>query len=265
APADPGSGEWAGAPPPQQNRPRGPRGAMGGSNTAGGAHAGTGFVVGDGLVMTNRHVLETLAFPAPRRVQPTTWVLHGRPTINFSPSGKDPSRTFAIREVAFSGPNPADVVNFANLDLALLRIEKTNADGKAPPPLRLSDMPAGEGARLFVIGYPAMPTALPSDEEGHRRMDVVRRLGEIYGTTFGVRYLSPGLVMQTPTQVRPDDPNPHVFTHDATSLGGNSGSCVLSIDDNLDVAGLHFAGDWLRANFAHTMDRLHAEIAGFLG
>ncbi|MBK7820509.1 MAG: S8 family serine peptidase [Tessaracoccus sp.] len=263
-PDDPGIGEWAGALLLQQDRLRGIHGSIGRIDTAGGAHAGTGFVVGDGLVMTNRHVLETLAFPAPRRVQPTTWVLHGRPTINFSPSGKDPSRTFAIREVAFSGPNPADVVNFANLDLALLRIEKTNTDGEPPPPLRLSDMSAGEGAKLFVIGYPAMPTALPSDEEGRRRMDVVRRLGEIYGTTFGVRYLSPGLVMQTPTQFRPDDPNPRVFTHDATSLGGNSGSCVLSFDDNLDVAGLHFAGDWLRANFAHAMDGVHAEIAGFL-
>lgn len=263
-PDDPGLGEWAGAVLLQEARLRGIQGSIRRIDTAAGIHAGTGFVVGDGLIMTNRHVLEALAFPAPRRVQPSMWVLHGRPTINFSASAKDPSQSFEIVEVAFSGPNPADVVDYRNLDLALLRIAKTNAHGEAPPPLRLSGKPAGGGAKLFVIGYPAMPTALPSDEEGRRRMDVIRRLGEIYATTFGVRYLSPGLVMQTPTQFRPDDPNPRVFTHDATSLGGNSGSCVLSFDDNLDVAGLHFAGDWLRANFAHAIDRVRGEIADFL-
>ena len=99
---------------------------------------------------------------------------------------------------------------------------------------------AVDAAKLFVVGYPAMPRVLPSDDEGKRRMDVVQRLREIYDMKYGVRYLSPGLVMTSPDAV-PDSPNGWVFTHDATSLGGNSGSCVLSFDHNLDVAGLHFA------------------------
>lgn len=263
-PDDPGLGEWAGSVLLQESQLGRTQVSIGRIDTARGAHAGTGFVVGDGLVMTNRHVVETLAFPAPRRVRPSTWILSGQPTINFSPSGADPARRFRITEVVFSGPNPTDPVDFGNLDLALLRIEKTNANGAAPPPLRFSGKPAAKGSTLFVIGYPAMPTTLPTDEAGKRRMDVVRRLSEIYAMTFGVRYLSPGLVMQTPSELRPDDANPRVFTHDATSLGGNSGSCVLSFDDQLDVAGLHFAGDWLRANYAHAMERVHPEVAEFL-
>ena len=107
-----------------------------------------------------------------------------------------------------------------------------------------------------------MPTVLPSDEAGKRRMDVVRRLREIYDMKYGVRYLSPGLVL-TSSEAVPGSPKHWVFTHDATSLGGNSGSCVLSFDHNLDVAGLHFAGDWLRANYAHAIDEVRSTISGF--
>ena len=94
-------------------------------------------------------------------------------------------------------------------------------------------------------------------------MDVVLRLQQIYDMKYGIKYLSPGLVM-TSSEAVPDSPKHWVFTHDATSLGGNSGSCVLSFDHDLDVAGLHFAGNWLRANFAHAMDEVRPQISGFV-
>ncbi|CAH0137356.1 Subtilisin E [Arthrobacter sp. Bi26] len=264
-PNDPELGEWAGAILLQPALPQVQR-SVGRIDTASRTHAGTGFVVGDGLVMTNRHVLEELAFPTPRRSRPSGWVLNGRPTINFSPKGVDPSRSFRILEVVFSGPDATDRIDLTHLDLAVLRVESVSAGGAAlPPPLRLSDTPVvGEGAKLFVIGYPALPTVLPGDKVGERRIDVVRRLAQIYDMKFGVRYLSPGLVMQTPTQLLPDSPRPWVFTHDATSLGGNSGSCVLSFNHQLDVAGLHFAGDWLRANYAHAIPDVRDQFAEFV-
>ncbi len=231
-----------------------------------GTHAGTGFVVGDGLVMTNRHVLEVLAFPTPSRSNPSGWVLNGTPVVNFSPSGADTTQTFRILDVVFSGPDPVEGrVDLSHLDLAILRVERANAEGvELPPALALSGQPSAvAAAKLFVVGYPAMPTLLPSDEDGRRRMDVVRRLQEIYDMKYGVKYLSPGLVM-TSSDAVPDSPRGWVFTHDATSLGGNSGSCVLSFDNHLDVAGLHFAGDWLRANYAHAMDRVAPTISEFV-
>ncbi len=231
-----------------------------------GVHVGTGFVVGEGLVMTNRHVLEEIGFPTPGRSNPSAWVLHGEPVVNFSPSGADPAHSFKVVEVAFSGPDPIDLrVDFTHLDLALLRVEQTNAQGaELPPALRLSDQAvAVDGARMFVVGYPALPTVLPTDSAGRSRLDVVQRLREIYGMSYGVRYLSPGLVM-TSTEQLADNPRQWVFAHDATSLGGNSGSCVMSLDHDLDVAGLHFAGDWLRANYAHAMDEVRATFAGIV-
>lgn len=264
-PDDPELGEWLGAVLLQPRFAQIQR-SVGRIDLRSGVHAGTGFVVGDGLVMTNRHVLEVLGFPTPSRQNPSAWILSGEPVVNFSPSGADPTRRFRVREVLFSGPDPIERrVDLAHLDLALLRVEQTNAEGAAlPAALTLSDQPIAVGAaKVFVVGYPALPTVLPSDEDGRRRMDVVQRLREIFGMEYGVRYLSPGLVM-TAAGTLADSPRKWVFTHDATSLGGNSGSCVLSFDHDLDVAGLHFAGDWLRANYAHAMDEVMSTIAGFL-
>jgi hypothetical protein len=264
-PNDPELGEWEGAVILHPTFAQLQR-SVGRIDQRPGVHAGTGFVVGDGLVMTNRHVLEVLAVPTPSRTSPAEWVLTGDAVVNFSPSGTDPTRAFRVVEVVFSGPDPIEGhVDLAHLDLALLRVEQTNAAGAVlPAALTLSDQAiAVDAAKVFVVGYPAMPTVLPTDEQGKRRMDVVQRLREIFGMAYGIRYLSPGLVM-TASATLPDSPEHWVFTHDATSLGGNSGSCVMSFDHNLDVAGLHFAGDWLRANYAHATDRVIPTIAGFV-
>lgn len=264
-PDDPELGEWEGAVLLHPTFAEAQR-SVGRIDTPAGVHTGTGFVVGDGLVMTNRHVLEALAFPSPRRTNQAGWVLIGKPVVNFSPSGTDMTRSFRILDVVFSGPDPIERrIDLAHLDLALLRVEHTNAAGtELPPALRLTDRAAAvTAAKMFVVGYPAIPTLLPSDPEGKRRMDVVQRLRTIYDMKYGVRYLSPGLVMTSPDSL-PDSPNGWVFTHDATSLGGNSGSCLLSFDHNLHVAGLHFAGDWLRANYAHAINEIRPTISEFL-
>ena len=49
-----------------------------------------------------------------------------------------------------------------------------------------------------------------------------------------------------------------VFTHDATTLGGNSGSTAIRVMSPLGVAGLHFGGATLTANFAHSLAAVKA-------
>jgi hypothetical protein len=49
-----------------------------------------------------------------------------------------------------------------------------------------------------------------------------------------------------------------VFDHDATTLAGNSGSGAFDIDGPIAIVGLHFAGDWLRANHAHAVAAVKA-------
>lgn len=224
-----------------------------------GIHLGTGFVVGPGLVMTNRHVLEEFASPLPRADKPKRWQMVRTTTIDFSPSGNDPAQKFAVEAVAFAGPEQIQrlPISFAKLDMALLRVQAVNAAGMAlPKPFTLNRDATWRGmdANLFVVGFPAPPGAVPRDEHGALRQDVIERLREIFGLNYRRKYFSPGLA-QAGTQ-------PWVFNHDATTLGGNSGSVVGALSGGLPAVGLHFAGDWLRANHAHDLAVVRTQAAG---
>lgn len=225
-----------------------------------GIHLGTGFVVGDGLVMTNRHVLEEFASPLPRADKPKRWQMVRTTTIDFSPSGNDPAQKFVVEEVAFAGPEQIQrlPISFAKLDMALLRVQTVNAAGMAlPKPYRLNQDASWRGAdaNLFVVGFPAPPGAVPRDERGALRHDVIERLREIFGLNYRRKYFSPGLA-QAGSQA-------WVFNHDATTLGGNSGSVVGALSGELPAVGLHFAGDWLRANHAHDLAVARAQTPAF--
>ncbi len=213
-------------------------------------HVGTGFIVGPDLILTNRHVLEELASPLPRAQSPARWQMTRMATIDFSPSGYDPVRRFPIVEVVFAGVHPINggPVRFDNLDLALLRIETGNPLGGAPPkPIGVVENPGWRAgaANLFVVGYPAPPSYIPQDDHGAERQDVIERLREIFGLRYREKYFAPGMVRHFDAS--------WVFDHDATTLGGNSGSLVGTLEGGLSAAGLHFAGDWLRANYAHDL------------
>lgn len=221
---------------------------------ADGEHIGTGFIVGDGVVMTNRHVIEAFAAPVPKRRNPQRWALESNVTIDFSDGASGGATEFRIRSVIAAGGDPiTDLpVDFNKLDMALLEVESTNAAGRAlPRPIALlADADRARASRqLFTVGYPAKPQILPTDPAGAVRMDVVARLRAIFGLKYGIKYFSPGIVSTGLGSVE-GDPRKWVFNHDATTLAGNSGSAAVDFADPIAVIGLHFAGDWLRANHA---------------
>lgn len=225
-----------------------------------GIHLGTGFVVGPGLVMTNRHVLEEFASPLPRADKPKRWQMVRTTTIDFSPSGNDPAQKFVVEAVAFAGPEQIQrlPISFAKLDMALLKVQTVNGAGMAlPKPYRVNQDAAwrGANANLFVVGFPAPPGMVPRDEKGALRNDVIERLREIFGLNYRRKYFSPGMATVGSLE--------WVFNHDATTLGGNSGSVVGALSGDLPAVGLHFAGDWLRANHAHDLAVVRAQSPGF--
>jgi serine protease len=236
---------------------------------ADGAHIGTGFVVAPGLVLTNRHVLQGFAAPVPRKNRPTSWqITEPVVTIDFAdePSSATQATKFRILGVAEAGADDIDPneINFRKLDMALLHVEQTNADGKAlPQPLCLAGdaMSVDTRREIFCVGYPARPSDLPARSTGEIDMDVVKRLAELFGTDFGTKYFAPGQVAKTPGWA--GDPQSWVLTHDATTLGGNSGSCVVGTQGQLRVVGLHFGGAWLRENYAHALPSVRGKPPGF--
>ncbi|MHC2789112.1 serine protease, partial [Bradyrhizobium liaoningense] len=137
-PNDPMFGEWGGSLIAQPELPAltGAVGRIDGDGT----HIGTGFVIADSIVMTNRHVLEAIAEEVG---SPTgsTWIFSfGEVTIDFSENANGSAR-FRVKSVIGCGPDPIEgKVRFPRLDMALLEVETSNAAGqKLPAPLPLID------------------------------------------------------------------------------------------------------------------------------
>jgi hypothetical protein len=84
-------------------------------------------------------------------------------------------------------------------------------------------------ADVAVIGYPAF------DSRNGRTEQI-----DIFKNIFNVKRLQPGKstgLKQTP----------QILGHDCSTLGGNSGSCVIDLETG-NVVGLHFGGQYLKGN-----------------
>ncbi len=177
---------------------------------------GTGFLAGENVVLTNRHVVKMFA----SRLG-SDWVLDEGVTarIDFAEElGSVVRRNFPITEI---------IGVHGEVDLAVLRV-----DGPGLAPLAVDDDPTlvGPDREVYVVGYPTADTfAVP---------EVVRK---IFVDIYGVKRLQPGAVMSALEG--------KVFRHDCSTLGGNSGSCVLDLETNR-VVGVHYRGRFREANTA---------------
>jgi hypothetical protein len=218
-----------------------------------GKHMGTGFVVKEGLILTNRHVLQQLA----RSDGAGRWAFLGEPTITFDAAPeRSRRRQFEIRRtVPRAGPDAIDfdAVDYNKLDFAILQCEVP--EGKDfPAPLFLErDMDKiAERRPIFTVGYPAEP------RNDTYESDVLQKL---FRRRFGVKRFSPGEIDRALGSAE-EGTGATVFGHDATTLSGNSGSCVVDLgNDGRLVVGLHFAGVPKQANFAHSSACLRGPLA----
>jgi endonuclease G len=177
--------------------------------------------------VTNRHVADEFAYrtgdsyefhrnPEGRRM---------RASVNFRCEYQEDEESEHLVEkvLHIEDPNGPDV--------ALLKLRKTSTVGDPlPEPIALADELLQLGQRVAVIGYPAV--------DGHRNDWAV--MERIYRGIYGVKRLAPGEIMTI---------QPTHFTHDCTTLGGNSGSVVVNLATGRAV-GLHFAGAYASANYA---------------
>ncbi len=192
-------------------------------------YGGTGFVVGPNLLMTNRHVAEIFASGLGRK---NLMFKPGQSAgIDFKqearPARGERPRVLLVRKVVMIHPF---------WDMALLQVDGL-PDGH--PALALSTTSAEDldGQDIAIIGYPAQD---PRNQVGLQN--------RIFRSTFNVKRLQPGKLKQREA-LNSFGHRVDAVTHDASTLGGNSGSAVVHVATGQVIA-LHFAGIYLKANYA---------------
>lgn len=190
-------------------------------------YGGTGFVVGDGLVMTNRHVARLFTHGVGRRE------LRYRPgdaALDFvrerDTPDDDESTLIDVRDVVMVHPY---------WDMALLRVEGLRPD-QVPLVLDVRPCEALVATEVVVVGYPA--------RDPRNAVEVQDR---VFGRVYYVKRLQPGKIGER-RELRSFEHDVSAMTHDSSTLGGNSGSAVIDVATGRVVA-LHFAGRYLDANF----------------
>lgn len=188
------------------------------------AYAGTGWLVEDGIAVTNRHVADLFA----RRWMGDDWEFQDgqfdrKVEVRMNPLDQietpdDPGRAAFVTAILWvAGPGEPD--------MAFLKV---HAPGAVPIPLA-GALPAAETA-VAVVGYP----------DRDPRDNPAELIGSFFGDRFGVKRMAPGRVMAA---------DGWTLEHDASTLGGNSGSVVLAMD-TAEAVGLHFAGAAQERNLA---------------
>ncbi len=203
-------------------------------------YVGTGWMIADRHIITNRHVAERFA-TATRR--------GGGFVIANDLSGRPYEVRLDFHEEfqGFRAPFEVAVKSIVHIespatrpDLAVLLLA---TGAMLPEPLELGDDPE-PGQYVATIGYPARDPDIP--------LDVAQR---ILGNVYDVKRLAPGQVIKST-----DGEPAWSFSHDCTTLGGNSGAVVVDLETGKAV-GLHFAGTYRTANYAVRPSQIKRSLA----
>lgn len=204
-----------------------------------GDYLGTGWMIDDGIMITNRHVAEVFAARAGNNFdfKRDTSNERYRAQVDFLREHQRAAEWQArISEIVYleerGGVRP---------DMALIRLDASGAS--LPEPIALDDANPEFDADIAVIGYPA--------EDSRNDALAMRR---IFGGIYNVKRLSPGKVRGI------ESDGGRLLQHDCTTLGGNSGSVVLNLNTG-KACGLHFSGNYRVNNYAVSVGWLKSRLA----
>ena len=193
--------------------------SIGRVNLKDGTHIGTGFLVADGVLASNRHVLADLTFGVEVLAPGSAQVVFQRE----DGAADKPEHIVDILGV---------LSIHLSLDMALLAVRRLGR-----PVVDIDTKTLPEGHRIAAIGYPAKDEA---------RNPIFA--GPIFRDRFGVKRAAIGEVLDGTT-------SPNLF-HDCSTLGGNSGSPLFSLETGKAV-GIHRAGFFMYRNEAIDGDSLN--------
>ena len=196
----------------------------------------TGWVVDEGIVVTNRHVAQEFALRNGQdfvfRRNPKNKIIE--PSIDFRQEYLDPAEDiFSILKVLW-------IEDDGGPDIAFLVLGPSLAGTAARVPIPLATRIAPH-IEVAAIGYPA--------EDGRRNDPEAEQ--KIFGDIYDVKRLAPGLVTSVTDTY---------LTHDCSTLGGNSGSALIALTTG-EAVGLHFAGTFQESNYAVPAPVIAATLA----
>ena len=204
--------------------------AVGRVNLTGGQldWVGTGWLVAENVIVTNRHVAWEFA---ERGGDGFTFKMglneQIAADIDFLQEIESPAR------LVFQLVKPLHIEDAPGPDVAFFEVMTVSGNAKLAKPIDLAASIAAS-QNVATIGYPAYDSRIPEPELMER----------IYGKIYNKKRLAPGGVTRV-EQTR--------VWHNCTTLGGNSGSVVLDLD-NGNAIGLHFSGSFLATNYAVRAD-----------
>lgn len=186
---------------------------------------GTGWLIRSDIVVTNRHVAEVFG-------------AHDGSGFVFRPGFDDTpmqARIDFLEEFDREGEHEFPLLRILHVesgggpDLAFLRVAPV-ADQDLPACVAPAAVPARSGDQIAVIGYPARDPYFPDPA----------LMDRIFDGRYDKKRLAPGLVTGTSAG--------RLF-HDCSTLGGNSGGEIISLETG-DAVALHFAGTLFEKNHA---------------
>jgi V8-like Glu-specific endopeptidase len=196
---------------------------------------GTGWLVAENVIVTNRHVANEFA-----EKQSDSF------TFKMGVGGKVGAAVDFLQEIdssqqlIFGLVRPLHIEPATGPDVALFEIEMLSGDSQLAQPIPLSAKPAVSNA-VVVIGYPAYDSRIPEAD----------LMNSIFGNVYNKKRLAPGAITLVDSVK---------LQHNCTTLGGNSGSVLLDLESG-EAFGLHFSGTFLTANYAVRSDIVAKVVA----
>jgi DNA/RNA endonuclease G (NUC1) len=185
---------------------------------------GTGWLVADDVVVTNRHVAREFG----RRSGAQFVYRQGIDGQRMEASIDFIEEFERLDSLEFRLDRILHIEDEDGPDIAFIRMLRNGS--RLARKIDLAPTAVEEDEYVAVIGYPARDSRIPEQ-------DLMR---SIFGDHYDKKRLAPGQITGTGS---------NAVLHDCSTLGGNSGSVVLSLASGKAV-GLHFAGRFLEANYA---------------
>lgn len=186
---------------------------------------GTGWLVADDIIVTNRHVAREFGRLAAGGFTFRTG-LNGGPMSSRVDFLEEDQR---VKSLEYEVDSVLWIAPASEPDVAFLRLARPATGRPLPSAIVLADSVNPDGF-VVTIGYPARDPRVPDQ-------DLVK---QIFGDVYEKKRLAPGQILA----IEDDE-----LSHDCATLGGNSGSPVIDLT-NGQALGLHFSGLYMQANFA---------------